>query len=134
MSRRTTRSVSPRPVVVAWLSILCPHRAALHRDDRVVSVAAMRCGGEARYVARGRGPQDLFDRDGGNVVHFDHDMAVLAEHVMGSSSQRARLCTIAMSTRPAVGVCFPAPIAHRPGRVEIKELDQASCAHCSASG
>ena len=56
------------------------HRATLHRDDGVVSVAAVRGGGQASHVARGRGLQDLLNRDGGDVVAFvDDDMAVLAE-------------------------------------------------------
>ncbi len=56
------------------------HRPALHSDDGVVSVAAVRGGGEARDVARGRGLQDLLGRDGGNVVAFvDDDVAVPAE-------------------------------------------------------
>jgi hypothetical protein len=58
-------------------------RAALHRDDRLMTVTPVRGRGEARDVARGDCRKHTVHLHGRHVVAFvDHDMSVGADEVM----------------------------------------------------
>src|ERR1019366_1352791 len=59
------------------------YRAALHGDNRVVSVATFGCRGESGHVARGSGAQDSLGHDGRDVVALvDDDVPVAGEDPM----------------------------------------------------
>ena len=124
VSRRTTRSVSarvePRRLVVDHV----PHRTALHRDDPIVTVSAVRSGGQADHVARGRRAQYLLGRNSRNVVALvDDDLAVRARSSGGVLAAREALHHRNVDRPGRLAL----PRADRPDRrrIEIEELSQA---------
>jgi hypothetical protein len=60
-----------------------PHRAALHEDDRVMTVFARKCGGQAGNEPRFSPARDQFKAPSGQVMAFiNHKMTVISDPII----------------------------------------------------